>query len=757
MATDPYNPLVQDLVPLNEVKYAARDYPSIYDSLLRRLKIEYQSVYNDYATTTQAIMFVELMAYATAQLQWYLDRTASDCFLETSRTRAAVARLVKQIGYKMGAAAASSTILTLTFPDGTTGPFTMPARWRYQGPGGLIYESYASHSQPVPLAAGESISVAVRQGETRLLTYTANGSKNQQYQMTNIGTDRFLGGGTVDAWVDGLLWTEYEFMEFEKTNHYEVGYNDAPPIAQFGDGIAGNIPPPGAEIKLRFVIIDGEKGNVKANTITSSIDTLTIGGNAVTFTVTNQAGANGGTDPEDPERAKRLAPFAFAARGAAITEQDYEALSNSYTDPTYGSVAKAYAFNPRTSYEDIVFNGYTEQIEDYLDKYLNGGTIVDPPVTFTGMIALETQLAAYAASLSPLITGLNEDVTNLASVRTDLESQIGTAVVQNTTAKSSASSAETDAALSVSNCGDADTELDNLIVYVESLGLPSAEEEEVVDRISSAIRSIGFASSYSQQAQTASGTAVGALTTAINDFLNPAFVSVTELATLPDFSIPSIIVDMNADLTGITSIVEGAGGMQDQINTMVGQGQTLEDLILPELVLMQERIGELFDADCMSNYVQVPILSLDVDGNYAAPSVGLMTGLQSYLTQIKEVTQHVEVIDGSSILVQAEIEVLLEVNKDAFIEAEVVSDVVATIVGMLKGRDFNEPLYLSELYENVKATSDGIIRANVEITGPLMVPSVIDSEGNLVPEPNRVIIYGSLLVTDKDGNTLYQG
>jgi len=749
MATDPYNPLVQDLVPLNEVKYAARDYPSIFDSLLRRLKVEYEGVYNDYATTTQGIMFVELMAYATAQLQWYLDRTASDCFLETARTRAAVARLVKQIGYKMGAAAAASTVLTLTFPDGTTGPFVMPARWQYQGPDGLIFESYAAYNQPVALAPGATISVPVRQGETRLLSYTADGEKNQQYRLTNIGTDRYLGDGTVDAWFDGSLWTESEFLEFEKTNQYEVGYNDDPPIVQCGDGIAGNIPPVGADVKIRFLIIDGEKGNVKANTITSSIDSLLISGEEVTFTVTNVEGATGGEEPEDPERAKRLAPFAFAARGAAITEQDYEALSSSYTDPTYGSVAKAYAFNPRTAYDDVVFNGYTDQIEQYLDNYLNGGG------SFTGMIALEAQLNADAVALSPLITAMTSDLANLETLRGDLETQVGTSLTQTATAKSSSSTAEAAADLSVSNCADASLELNNLITYVQSLSLPAGEEAEIIRRINVALQSIGLASDNSLAAQTAGGTAATALATTINDFLNPAYESITVVATAPAFSIPSIIADMTADLTAITDLVEGVGGLQAQIAAMVGEAQTLEDLILPELVLMHDRIGELFDADCMSNYVQVPILSLDVDGNYSAPSVGLMTGLQTYLTQIKEVTQHVEVIDGSSILVPAAIAILLEVNKDAYIEAEVVSDVVATVVGMLKGRDFNDPMYLSELYENVMDTSDGIIRANVEITGPSLIPSVIDNEGNLVPAPNQVIVYGSLLITDKDGNTLY--
>lgn len=751
MATDPYDPLVQDLVPLNEVKYAARDYPSIFDSLLRRLKVEYEGVYNDYATTSQGIMFVELMAYAVSRLQWYLDRTASDCFLETARTRAAVARLVKQIGYKMGAAATASTTLTLTFPDGTTGPFTMPARWKYQGPDGLIYESYAAYSQPVALAPAAEISVPVRQGETRLLTYTANGEKNQQYRMGNIGTDRYLGDGTVDVWVDGLLWDENEFLEFEKTNQYEVGYNDDPPIVQFGDGIAGNIPPVGAEIKIRFLIIDGEKGNVKADTIQSSIDTLIVSGESVSFEVNNVTEARGGLEPEDPERAKRLAPFSFAARGAAITQQDYEALSNSYTDSTYGSVAKAYAFNPRAAYEDIIFNGYVDQVELYLDEYLNGGG------SFSGMIGLETFLNTTVTALSLLITSMGDDITNLETLRGDLQTQVGTAITQATTGRSSSAAAESTAALSVSNCASATTELGDLVTYVQSLGLPAGEEAEIIRRINLALQSIGLASDNSLAAQTAAGTAATALLTSINDFLNPAYDSITVVATAPAFSLPSIIADMTADLASITDLVEGSGGLQDQIATMVGQAQDLNDLIMPELVLMQDRIGELFDADCASNYVQVPILSTDVDGNYSAPSVGLMTGLQAYLTTIKEVTQHVEVIDGSSILVSAEISIVLEVNKDAYVESEVVSDVVATVVGMLKGRDFNDPLYLSELYENVMATSGGIIRANVLIDGPTLTPPVIDNDGNLVPPSNRVIRYGSLLITDEDGNTLYQG
>ena len=139
--SDQYSPLVPDQKLLNEVKFAARDFASIADDLLRRLKIEYGDVYNDYATTSQAIMLRDLVAWAYAGLTWYLDRTASDCYLDTARTRAAVERLVEQIAYKMRPASPSGTTLTLAFPNGTSAGFSMNARWKFTGPDGLQFET----------------------------------------------------------------------------------------------------------------------------------------------------------------------------------------------------------------------------------------------------------------------------------------------------------------------------------------------------------------------------------------------------------------------------------------------------------------------------------------------------------------------------------------------------------------------------------------------------------------------------------------
>ena len=743
---DPNTPLVQDLKPLNEVKYAARDYPSIFDSLLRRLKIEYSTVYNDYATTSQGIMLIELMAYAMDAVQWYIDRRASDCFLDTARTNAAIARLVKQIGYKMGAAGAASTTLTMTFPQGTTGSFKIPAAWQFNGPDGLLFETYAEYDQPVALSPGAVIQIPVRQGETRTVRYTSDGSKNQQFRLASIPDDRFLGGGTVRMWADSQLWTEKEFLEFEKTNHYEVGYNDAPPIVQCGDGVAGNIPPRSAPVVIKFIIIDGEKGNVKSNSITSSVETLeTIDGDTVTFSVTNPNGATGGRNLEDPEQARRLAPFSFAARGAAITKQDYEALSNSYSDPTYGAVAKSYAFNPRQPYEDAEFNRLVSAVENYLNEYLDG----DGLIFHVGMKELESDIDDAASSLASNVSGVQNEMLDLETARSEILSNNGAAISGCQSSGSDGASIESYSANATSNCDDAIVALDALIGDING-GVSDSNLVATVDQIKALVELIKTSTITSQSL---GGSIRGTMSTAVYDQLYAVKQIVSESAIdPPDYNIPSIISNTEGYASSLST---GVSDLQSQIENIVGEAETLNDLINTKLTLMQERIGFLFNADCISNYVQVPILSLDVDGNYASPSVGLMTGLQAYLDGIKEVTQQVEVTDGGVALVGAELEMVLDVNKDAFVEAEIVSDIVATIVGLLKGRDFNQPLYLSDLYEIVKDVSPGITWVSINIVGPTLTPTVIDTDGNLVTAENQIIAFGSLMISDKSGNVLY--
>jgi hypothetical protein len=722
MADDTYAPLVADRAPLNSVKWAARDYPSLFDDLLRRLKLLYQEVYNDYATTTQGIMLIEMMAYATAQIQWYMDRIASDCFLETSRTHTAVGRIVKQLGYKLRPASAASTELTLTFTDGTTGPFVMPARWRFQGPNGLVYESYAQLAEPAALAPGETRTIMVRQGDSRILTFTGNGQANQVYNLSGIPDGRYLADLSVECWVDGMEWEERTFLTYAADEQFEVSYLDAPPKVRFGDGIAGAIPPVGAEVKFRFVIIDGVKGNEpKAHAINASIDTLVVGGVAVKMVVDNLVAPNGGSNPETVEHAKKLAPLSFAARGAAITEPDYNALSNSFVDPLYGAVAKAYAFNPRGTYSDIQF--------DLMFVQVTGDLIVYVGVAST----MEANIQSSVAAIGPLLADLDAALVQLEAKRVDQEGQAGTAKSLLAGAQASCSTAETALDTIKTTADDQKLALQNLIDYVLTNLSAGATRDYIEAELTSAKSQAQTMSVKATQATSDVQTANNAMGNAISNAINPLLDGITNPAPVfPDTSLPQIEADLTAASGGIAAILPV---LEAEANALVGTAQALKDDIDPVLNSMQVRIGELFSDDCLSNYVQVPILAKDADGNFAAPSVGLINGLQAYLDGIKEVTQQVEVIDGAPILVPAQIKIQAVIGP-AYIYAEEIAKVRSAVIELLKDRDFNSPLYLSQLYDTVKKASIGFTYVNITIQGPVLY---LDAGGNLVPPENRII------------------
>jgi hypothetical protein len=730
MANDTHAPLVADRAPLNSVKWAARDYPSIFDDLLRRLKLLYQETYNDYATTTQGIMLIEMMAYATAQIQWYMDRIASDCFLDTARTHTAVGRIVRQLGYKLRPASAASTTLTLTFPDGTPGPFVMPARWRFQGPNGLVYESYAPLTETAALPPGTTRTIMVRQGDSRILTFTGNGQANQVYNLSGIPESRYLADLSVECWVDGLEWEERSFLTYVADEQFEVEYLTEPPKVRFGDGIAGAIPPLGAEVKFRFVIIDGVKGNnPKSGSIRSSIDTLVVGGTLVTMTVSNPVSPSGGADPETVEHAKKLAPLSFAARGVAITENDYNALSNSFVDALYGSVAKAYAFNPRGTYSDITFDTLVVEIVGALIVYVDAVSL------------LETSISADVAAITPLLASINADLVDLEELRVDQEGFAGSAKSIIGGAQANCTTAESTLVGIKTTAEDQKAALQDLVDYVLTNVTAGATRDYIEAELNAAIAQATTIVQKSTQATGDVQTAQNAMGNAISNAINPLLETITDLSpTSPDTSLPQIIAAMTADTAGIDALLPG---MTADATAMVGASQALKTDIDAHLASMQVRIGELFSDDCLSNYVQVPILAQDADGNYIAPSAGLMASLQTYLDGVKEVTQQVEVIDGSPILVPAQIAIQALVGS-AYIYDEEIAKVRSAVIELLKARDFNTPLYLSQLYDTAKKASIGFSHVNIQIAGPV---EFLDAGGNLVPPENRIITLGSLTIT----------
>jgi len=702
---------VADRKPLNAVKYAAKDYASIFDSLLRRLKVEYATIYNDYASTTVGIMLIDLMANAVGQLCWYMDRVASDCYLDTARTHSAVAKLVKQIGYKMRPASAATVDLALTFDPAIPAPAQLQAGFRFGGPAGLVFETVA----PTFLAPGiTAITVACREGNTRTVGYTGDGAQNQRFRMQGGDPEAgvWVAQGSVRVWIDGAEWVEHDFLDFEKTNQYEVDYLFEPPAVACGDGVAGNIPEAGADVKVQYTLIHGATGRAAANTVTTVMDVLNVGGTTIKIAGTNPLGASGGADPEAPDEARKLAPYAFAARGAAITQTDYQAQVNGFSDPLYGRVAKGYAINVRASAEDAVIVGECERIDGYLANYV---LLVAPA---------EAAAAADIATAQALLVEMQATLVAMGDLKSDLE-------VQAANVRAVAQGLQVEMTTGKAAYGSMSTTLTALDVYLKAT-YPS---DTTLANYSNTLAAQGGAISTSLNNGSAAAGKLDGYGFTLQQLLTPTGAG---QVTLAQYLI--VLQDL------ITSTTTTVGNAADAIAPLPGSAAQLQADILAVVVDLQAYLSTLFDADCKANYVQVPIVSVNGDGDYVAPAAGLIYGLQAYLEGIKEVTQLVQVVDGSGMLVPVDVTVAVKVLP-SYVAADVLADIEQALLEVLRGRDFNQPLYKQFAHDTLKAATKGMEYANVTLTAPGH-EAFVDADGNVVPPASYIIKRGVLALTE---------
>ena len=381
---------------LVQAQYSSLDFNTISDDLRAQLQVNFANTYNDFTTSALGIMLIDEVAYGLDQLSFYLDRRATDNYLQTAITTKSVARLTRQLGYKMGASVACSVDVNVSLP--TTYPFNapIPAGFQIQGPNGLVFQT----GQTLTIDSGDTSihSIPCYQGQTFGETFVSDGTANQVFTLTRVPSGMYVASGTVVVYVNGTQYTEVQFINFDVMNEFEVGYNDSPTTIRFGDGAAGNIPPINATIAVTYVACAGANGQVTANTITSTVSPLVVNFQTLTLSVTNPTGSVGGSDPETLEHAKSFAGKVFKTRMVAVTQEDYDTLAGSYADSLYGRVALAQALSTRSASQDLAL---IDQINNITSEINAPANYAGSPTEATTTIAHKPQFLAEELSQYP--------------------------------------------------------------------------------------------------------------------------------------------------------------------------------------------------------------------------------------------------------------------------------------------------------------------------------------------------------------------
>ena len=336
---------------LVRVKFTGKDWDTIMAELNNYILAAFgQDLYNAFTADDAGQMFLETVAYGLMAAYWFLDRQAGEDTLDTAELPSSVARLARLVGYRVSGAVPATGNVQVTLIKQQTFPVQIAQGTQLTSVNGTTYETSAA----LTFNAGQvgPLTVGVVEGKTIVEVFTATGLAGQFCYLRNVPTNATIAQGSATATVDGVVWPANKFLQFGQTNQVEFAYAESPPYGHFGDSIAGNIPPVGAEIRITYRATLGTAGAAPANTIVAFSQPVTANNVAIPVVVTNTASTAPGSDVESIAHAKALAGQVFSAGDRAVNQVDYEALINAFVDPNYGAVAVGQAVVARTYNED---------------------------------------------------------------------------------------------------------------------------------------------------------------------------------------------------------------------------------------------------------------------------------------------------------------------------------------------------------------------------------------------------------------------
>lgn len=703
---------------LNRVQYSGLDFNTISDELYTQIQVNYATTYNDFAVSSLGIMLLDIFAFGLSGLAWYLDRRATDLFLSTGRTTKSVARAARQLGYKMSPATASSVDIELTPTTSQIFSIPFPIGYQLTSPDGSYWESGQAYTWPASNTATQTITFS--QTQTLQAVFTSDGTVNQVFNISNLPTDTFLVGPGSDnvsqvvVTVNGVTWTENPLLTFGATNQFEIGYQDSPPTLRFGDGTAGNVPATNAQIRLTFKASRGTAGQVTSGQTMLPVTPLSVNFTTINFTFVIPTGSSGGSDPESIASAQANAPLFFAARGVNVTQQDYNVRAGTFVDSVFGGIAAASAILVRDETSDAYLQTLIDDITGISNTYVT--TVASGVSTATGQLASATSAVTAATTNSTAITA---DVTSLNS--------------SVSTATSSANAAVIASGLVTTLAGQITTSSNTLNTTVTGISTGGSNQLTTATQAAllALITSIQAAASQASSQSAVMTSNVTGVTTAISTMQN-SLNDITNQQSGLSTNLTSIQTDINSTTTTLSTLVTSVNGINNDISTYA------QDIL--------EHVGTFLSSDCQSNLIEVPILTLNSDGFYVAPTIALVQALQTFLDANKEITQVVRVLAADELLINAVIVANIGILPGYSVTV-VTSQVQALLTNVLKGRPFGKNLRLSELYwalaPNGVINVPGVSFADIAITGPT---DSLDDNGNLAISSNEVVSLGSVTV-----------
>lgn len=325
-----------------DIDYVVKDANSAADAMISFAVVNYgpgtarNRLWTNFNVSDFSRTWLELVAYVSDILFFYLDQQATQNYLQTATIRSAVKDIASQFGFTPATATSASGDVIFTF----TSAGSIPRGFKLSSTSGANF--YLTNS----IVAGSpgQYTGTVLQGEIRSETFTATGLQNEEFEL--IGPNVIIDRNNINpaditpsVQVSGNDYALVDsFVRFNGTDLPPVTDSlgkviggggrvfilgerpNGKPFIRFGDGIFGRKLFPGESITVNYRTGGGTQGNIPAESISLQDSSPFVSA------VVNPEQFSGGSDEQSIEQLRQLIPASLRTLERAVSESDYSDL-----------------------------------------------------------------------------------------------------------------------------------------------------------------------------------------------------------------------------------------------------------------------------------------------------------------------------------------------------------------------------------------------------------------------------------------------
>lgn len=315
--------------------YTKRDYEGARQEGLAQIPILSNGVWTDLNASDPGIILLDYVHGLVDMIQYYQDHQALETFLTTSKERANIFRIAKQLCYKIISAKGAEVYVTFHSDFKYSYPIKIPQYTQVATNDHIIYMTKEDAYLP---AGQQDVEVLSTQGELITMTYVGTGISRHSSMIEGAENQSIL---LDDQGIDidsisikdnlGRLWNSVDYITFttDLDRAYEVDLNpDNTVTIKFGDGERGIIPQETDILTIQYIRTKTTEGRIGIGAIRHCLSAIhNDEGEVIEFQVTNKVSSTGGTAAQSSSSIRELAPGAIKAQDRAVTLRDFENLS----------------------------------------------------------------------------------------------------------------------------------------------------------------------------------------------------------------------------------------------------------------------------------------------------------------------------------------------------------------------------------------------------------------------------------------------